>query len=227
MAEAVVIAGLYGVNHSVRIPGMGRNGQYANAPLWTLNDWHGSLCAKYYQPERIFNVHNDLQRVYADLGVDFFSTVTNPYTWAHESNGVDIVLSEPCPFLPFASVYPYKAVREFLKVGDWFFSSSMCYMMGLAAYEGYDNVVLRNCALAADDEHRWQTVGVSYAVEHLVAMGISVDAPLRGWWLERIKDGEFDMLKAQTCTPYHARTKAEHEAAAEAAGGWTNGSAIV
>jgi hypothetical protein len=173
----------------------------------------------------VFNVHNELQRVYADIGVDFFSVVANPYTWAHDCGDVDIMLSEPCPYLPFASVYPYELVKRCLNVGDWFFSSTMCYMMGLAVYEGFDTVALRKCALAADDEHRWQTVGVSYAIEHLEGMGVHVDAPLRGWWLERIKPGEFDALKQQTGNPYHARTKAEHEAAALAAGGW-NGSLV-
>jgi hypothetical protein len=231
--DKVMIAGLYGLCHDPEIRSMGEGEHYHDAPLWVLNDWSHSLAARYYKPARIFNVHNDLIQCITNLGVDFEEHIGKPYDMAI-ANGIEVWLSEPCARFPDARVFPFEAVKKRLNVGDWFFSSSLTYMIGLAIYEGYSDIGLRCVSMANDDEYYWQALGVLYAIRKAAELGGYVDYPMRVWLEERFTEDEFRWLvngagdapeEARNALyrferPYHTLNRYEQEEAAQKALAW-------
>lgn len=223
----VMVTGLYGLCHFPEIGGLGEGEPYEGAPLWTLNDWPGCLSARFYKPARIYNVHDNLQKTIANLGVDFEKHIGQPYD-AMIENGVEIVLSEPCDRFPDATIYPFEEVKQALGVGNWFFSSSIVYQLGHALYEGYSTIGLRGVSMANDDEYFWQAIGVLYAIRLAEKMGKYIDFPLRTWLEERFTEDDYKYLVEGTDgappevknalyrfeKPYHTLNRYEQEEAA-------------
>jgi hypothetical protein len=174
----VVVSGLYGLTVCPAIPDLAPGLRYHGAPLWTVNSWPWSMAAKFYRPARIFNLHNDLKVCIENLGVDFEKHVGEPYDKAI-ADGVEIWLSEPTPRFPGARIYPFAEVKAWLGVNDWFFTSSISYMLALAYYEGRKDVALRCVSMANDDEYYWQALGILYAIRRGEEHGCYTDCPNR------------------------------------------------
>ena len=204
----VVIAGLYGLCHYPQIHGMEIGGDWHGAELWTLNDYSHCLAAKFCLPRRLFNLHDNLEKTITALGVDFETHIGREYDMYVNVTGVDLWLTEPHPRWPTAHIYPYKEVKAALDVGDWFFSSSISYMLALAVYEGYRKITLRCVSMTNDDEYYWQAIGCLYAPRHFEKMGIHIDAPHRCAWEARFTEEDFRILETgENNAPYHLRRK--------------------
>jgi hypothetical protein len=227
----IVIAGLYGLCHYPQIPGMEVGGDWHGAELWTLNDYSHCLAAKFHIPTRIFNLHNNLETTITALGVDFDQHVGREYDMYVNVSGVELWLTEPHPRWPTAKIYPYEKVKKAIGVGDWFFSSSIAYMLALAVYEGYRKITLRCVSMTNDDEYFWQAIGCLYALRHFDKMGIHIDAPHRCIWEERFTEADFEVLESgdnnaayhvrkslyRLDRPYHTLDRYEQEECARAA----------
>lgn len=202
----VVIAGLYGLCHVPAIKGLQPGEQYHKAPIWTLNDWPHTLSAKYYKPARIYNLHNNIIQTVKNLGKSFEEHTGQPYDLLN-SQGVQIWLSETSMRLPYGKIYPYEKIKRKYNLGNWYFSSSIAYMMIHAFYEGYMDIGLRAVSMSSDDEYHWQAIGVLYAIRLIERHGGYVDLPLRMFMEERFSKEDFRYLEEGTDNaPYHIRS---------------------
>lgn len=217
--KSVVVAGLYSLCHTPKIDGIEPGGDWEGAELWNLNDWPHTLAARYHRLSRIYNLHNNLRQTVKNLHgqIDFDKYIGNDYRMLAEYYGTQIWLTEPCDAFPSATVYPYEKIKAFMGVGDWFFSSSIVYMLAHALYDGFDRIALRCVSMNNDDEYHWQALGVLYCV-HLAErkFGIRIDAPERVMWEERFRPGDLAMLEESggySNQPYHELTTAQREKA--------------
>jgi hypothetical protein len=197
VSRPLVIAGLYAPMVQGPIDGMAPGERLADAELWTLNDWHVTGAARHHRPDRVFNLHDDLPGTVARL--PFQATLEEFYGKPYDAlatQGTQIWLSEPCARFPAARIYPFEGVRRELALGDWFFSSSLCYMLALAYHEGRKEIAIRRVMLDGEDEYRYQALGLVYALHLCDSWGVSVDAPMRLMWEQRFTDADLKALES-------------------------------
>jgi hypothetical protein len=196
MSGWTVISGLHAPQLEPVIRDMEPGGRLEGAELWSLNDYHVTAMAKNHRPARIFNLHNQLAHQVALLGFDmtFDQYIGNAYD-EYAADGVEIWLSESSPRFPYARIYPYEEVKTYLRVGDWFFSSSIAYMIALAIAENRRRIAIRKVQLEGEDEYRYQALGLVYAMHLCDRLGIETDAPMRLMWEQRFTQADLDALE--------------------------------
>jgi hypothetical protein len=86
-----------------------------------------------------------------------------------------VYLQKTCESIPKALAYPLDAMKA--KYGDWFFTSSIAYMMALAIEEGAEEIGLWGVDMADVTEYRWQKTGVRFFIQVARLRGIKVTVP--------------------------------------------------
>ena len=114
--------------------------------------------------DRWFDLHSD-EIIDGNVGHrDWLAAQTKP-----------VYLQKKSDSIPNALAYPLEAMKA--KYGDWFFTSSIAYMMAMAIEEGATEIGLWGVEMADASEYVHQKIGVRFFIQVARMAGIKVTVP--------------------------------------------------
>lgn len=146
-----------------------REGVYSSTAdeIWSLNMLHSSKDMRHIFPlniTRLFELHPEwmLKKAWYSKG-DHWGWLTKI------KHHYPVYLIEEYPEIPNGVRYPLEAVCEkflsrYTRGGDplRYFTSSMCYMIALAAFEGFERIEVYGFEMGSDTEYIYQKSGAEF-----------------------------------------------------------------
>jgi hypothetical protein len=117
--------------------------------------------------------------------VDYFFEIHGPDTVLREPQYADfmkwcakhprVYMQDERPEFPGSIKYPYEEMRK--RFGDYFWTSSLAYMLALAIEKKPEVIGLWGVDMSAHDEYGYQRAGCHYFIQEAQKAGIGVYAP--------------------------------------------------
>lgn len=155
-----------------------------DAELWVMNDFFNLLFPR-ERITRIYNLHYNIAATYGgnrlwDNWQWHYNDCENAtvYKWADEPlTGIDRVKD-----------FDIDRALKFWPEGAY--QSSFTYMLADAVLDGYKDIQIIRCRLAAQEEHAHQCRPLLWCLRQCEKMGVSVDCDWRFEWEERFTEEE-------------------------------------
>ncbi len=144
------------------------NAPYANqdVDIWVMNQAAQASWTPRYTA--CFQLHEE-----AVLQVNQYNT--EHWNWLTQKHGKPVYMFEVNPKVPDSVKYPLDEIVKSLPCEPRMFSSTVAYMLALAAYLKYDKVLLYGMEMTWESEYGYQREGFTYWVGLLQGMGIIVE----------------------------------------------------
>ena len=134
--------------------------------VWTLNE--ANLLVPRF--DRVFQIHP--RWWFADT-----DSRDNDHIGFLRSFKGPVVTMQPEPDIPTNLVYPLKEVCREFSAGVEYFTSTFCYMMGLALLEGYTEIGVYGIDMADSYEYKAERAGVEFWLGIALGRGVRLVIP--------------------------------------------------
>lgn len=150
-----------------------------------MNDipWDQVWCMNFYyeeyefKPDVVFQIHRRKSMFknweHADLA---------RMTAEYNKSGAEVMVTDVFDEYAKASVYPIDEAVKLL--GRDCFTSTVVYMLALAALRGFESIAMRGFNMVGSDEYASQVFPMMKAIGRIERRGVKIDAPKRGKWEE-------------------------------------------
>ncbi len=143
-----------------------------DAEIWCLNEFYKyAKEVKNFRCTRWFEIHNRESR----------SKATPEHVAFLKQCPVPLFMWQRYDDLPNSVKFPKDEIIQFFEdkgfLGARYFTNSISWMVGLAIYEGFEEIILTGTDMATDSEYGWQRPSVEYFIGLAEGMGIKFSVP--------------------------------------------------
>jgi len=152
---------------------------WGETDVWVQNEMHGAPWCEVDSVTGWFQLHPK-----------FSFVKPHPYNhweWLQEEHPFPIYMQQVYDDIPSSTPYPRREIQRKL-IGNFIrgeekmeklFTSTMCYQVALALYEGYERIELYGIELLMDGEYTYQREAMAFWMGKADGMGVSVWIPDR------------------------------------------------
>jgi hypothetical protein len=151
----------------------------AGYEVWTLNDWYYWPHLRGLEPDRIYQIHEDVALLDAFVQNGFAGRM---HDWRRHYNesGAEVVVLRPLNGVSRQRLFDRpRAVAEF---GEDFFVSTLSFMFAEAIWEGRREILLQGVVMGLSTEYREQVPGTLHNIAEARRRGIEVKSAYEAVW---------------------------------------------